>query len=965
MKDYQSNAHDGLLRKAYSESLKPYLAHLLEAFGLDVQYHRAQGDRLYYQGSDGEIEVLDFVGGFGASLFGHNHPELVELARQLLAEGRPFHAQASIRGNAGLLAQRLSSAVGRTTGRSYIVTLCSTGTEAVEAAIKHAELEVSRHNQSLFEQFCKDARRLCTQINAGRIRISSETFEEASAQLGQEVHSMDDLRAVLCHRLQETLERPPAFIALAGSFHGKSTGALKLTHRAEFRDPWRRLGKSAAFLPLEDAAAVKAELERMRLPYFKMAVERNGALGLAVGSVINIAAIFLEPIQGEGGIYELSPDFARTLREVADSAGCPLVIDEIQSGMGRSGSFLASTDLGIRGDYYLLSKALGGGLTKISALLIDRDRYVSDFSYLHTSTFADDDFSSVIALRTLEILERNDNQFIGQCRRKGEQLLTRLRQVRDRFPDQVREVRGRGLMIGIELVSQGSCSSPLMRVLIQQGLLSYLACGYLLREHRIRIAPTLSKSAVLRVEPSAFVDGEAIERLGAALEKLCSLLRGEQVSQLLAFMADRLASQESPSAGFVPSVKRRSLDKAENAARVGFLVHFSEPSDLRAWESRLRGFSDADCVRILDRTRGLLRPFILDHAKMQSARNAKVHVTFIGIPFTAEQAVESMRSGQEWTLNLVKEGVRLACDEGCTVVGLGGYTSIVSDDCREIVEDQLTVTSGNSLTVAAACEGWRLAASRLGLDLSSSRMAIVGAAGNVGAVLAEIAADDVGEIVLVSRPGAERFVLPVAHTIYARALKRLRRGERGGIAGRLAETKTAKQLLGSEAPYAGTLGMLLCQGLMEELGDRTPLHFATSLDALRTCQIIASCTSAPSPIILPEHIGRGPVVVCDVAVPRDVDHLVAVERPNAIVIRGGRVWAPLGQTLDVPALQIVGSELYGCLAETLLLGFAGPECPSSYGKLSSFRVRRIRELAAVHGFTIDERSVPLSSLPRS
>jgi predicted amino acid dehydrogenase len=233
----------------------------------------------------------------------------------------------------------------------------------------------------------------------------------------------------------------------------------------------------------------------------------------------------------------------------------------------------------------------------------------------------------------------------------------------------------------------------------------------------------------------------------------------------------------------------------------------------------------------------------------------------------------------------------------------------------------------------------------------------VGAAGNVGAVLAEIAADDVGEIALVGQPRSERFLRPVAEAIYARAFRRARRGAATGIAARIAETMATSRQSIEGLRDSASLGRALYESLTAELGDSAPVKIAISLDALRDCQLIASCTSAPRPIILPEHLGSGPVIVCDIAVPQDVHPDVARARPDAVVIWGGRVWAPLGQTLDVPAMRMTSSEIYGCLAETILLGFAGAECPSSYGKLTAFRVRRVRELASVHGFAIEAREL--------
>ena len=952
MSDHAAGRSDGRFRDAYAGSLKPHLAHLLEAFGLDVHFHRATGTRLFYDEGGGEVEVVDFIGGFGAALFGHNHPEIVAAARQVLDEARPFHAQASIRGHAGLLAERLSGLVEQTTGRSYIATLCSTGAEAVEAAIKHAELEASRRHARQLAEMDEAGRRLRLDIRAGRVQVEPGLFEDAARRLDEPIESLDDLLAAVRRRAEAHAARAPVFVAVAGSFHGKSTGALQLTHRAEFREPWKRLGGRTLFLPFNDSDAARQELEALRASFFTIGVSGSGAPRLEERWLSSVVAIFVEPVQGEGGIHAISPAFAATLRRLADEAGCPIVMDEIQSGMGRTGEFLASAVLGVAADYYLFSKALGGGLAKIAALLVDRDRYVDDFGYLHTSTFADDDFSSIVALRALDLLERDNGAIAAQCRRQGDRILARLERVRAQFPGQIREVRGRGLMIGVELLPQQD-ASPLLQVLSDQSLVGYVACGYLLREHRVRLVPTLSQSMVLRVEPATLVSDDEIERLAQGIESLCARLQANDVGALVAHLCGRRAPAH-------PAANRRPVAKPvppvhPDAVRVAFLVHFAEPSDLRAWESGLSAFAAADCERFLDRTQGTLEPFVLDRAEMQSEQGARVDVTFVGVPFTAQQAMTRLGAGDDWALDLVKQGVALAKARGCTVIGLGGHTSIVTDNCREIVELDATVTSGNSLTVAAAIEGCRQAAARAGLDLQASRMAIVGAGGNVGAVLAEIAADHAGEILLVGQSRSERFLLPIVHGIYARAFRRFARGIVAGVAGSISHTATAARLAHNGPADPAALGEALYEGLLAELGDRAPVRITTSMDALRECNVITSCTSAARPIIGPEHLGPGPIVVCDVAVPQDVDPRVALERPDAIVIRGGRVWAPLGQTLDVPAMRMASSEIYGCLAETILLGFAGSECPSSYGRLTAYRVRRIRELAAVHGFAIDAR----------
>ena len=213
------------------------------------------------------------------------------------------------------------------------------------------------------------------------------------------------------------------------------------------------------------------------------------------------------------------PDaYLRALRAAADAHGFLLVFDEIQCGMGRTGTFLASEPSGVRADAYALSKSLGGGLAKISALLVDRGRYDPEFGILHTSTFAEDDYSSAIALGVLELLDRDGSALLRACEAKGDYLAKKLAILAKKYPAQIREVRGRGLMIGLELARTEGSGSPFLRVAGEQDLLGYVVAGHLLREDRIRVAPTLSSPGD---DPAAAVSVRRDRRAR-------SLLRGDR-----------------------------------------------------------------------------------------------------------------------------------------------------------------------------------------------------------------------------------------------------------------------------------------------------------------------------------------------------------------------------------------------------------------------------------------------------
>jgi predicted amino acid dehydrogenase len=367
-------------------------------------------------------------------------------------------------------------------------------------------------------------------------------------------------------------------------------------------------------------------------------------------------------------------------------------------------------------------------------------------------------------------------------------------------------------------------------------------------------------------------------------------------------------------------------------------------------------FTDAGHAAFLARMRGLLAPFVLDRATLRSATDAAVDLVIIAVPFTSEQALDSLRAGSRWATDLVKAALVLAKSEGCQVLGLGGYTSIVTDSGRDLLDDEIAVTSGNSLTAAAALEALWLSAARLRIDPSQSRLGVLGAAGNIGAALAELAAERVGQLMLVGRQGVARLVEPVVDAIYAAEFRRLRQGAATtGVAAAMAETATIRRLAAEGADDRSDIGQRIRCGLRDELGADAPIQLSHDIGSLRSCHLILTATNSPRPVLGPEHLPEGRVVVCDIAVPQDVDPSVPAACPDAVILRGGIVRAPLGQQLRFAGARLEDGELYACLAEAALLGLVGCNGHYSRGPLIAARIRHIRELAAMHGFAIEER----------
>jgi 4-aminobutyrate aminotransferase len=236
------------------------------------------------------------------------------------------------------------------------------------------------------------------------------------------------------------------FIAFTGAFHGRTLGALSLTgskvvqrkgfgplipgvYHAHFPDPYRRPeGVSAEEYGVSCARFIEDELFRTIVP------------------AEEVAAIVVEPIQGEGGYLVPPQSFLHELRHLADRHGILLIFDEVQCGMGRTGKMWASEHFGVAPDIFTSAKGIASGLP-LSATIARAD-IMNWGPGAHASTFGGNPVAVAAALSTIELLE---NELIANAARIGAHMLDRMRSWPARFPH-VGDVRGLGLMIGFELV---------------------------------------------------------------------------------------------------------------------------------------------------------------------------------------------------------------------------------------------------------------------------------------------------------------------------------------------------------------------------------------------------------------------------------------------------------------------------------------------------------------------------------
>ncbi|MFE3317481.1 aspartate aminotransferase family protein [Nocardia sp. NPDC059195] len=577
---------------------EPYLGDLFATFGLDVEYTRASANKLYRKDSDGrEVEIIDYTGGFGSLILGHHHPRLVAEAGRVLGAGMPVHAQFSRRTEAIELAGLLNDIVKRELGETedFTSVFANSGAEAIEVALKHAEMERVNKLATLRDDLEVSLHSARSRAVGSDTRISDELWRRFGLP-ASEHRSFDEFASAVDRANEDALAVQPVYLTVEGSFHGKLAGSVQLTHNEAFRAPFTALAAHARFLPFNDPSALRKFVDAEVVSAVEVLVDDDGVVGVRERTVPTLAAFVLEPILGEGGIREISVEFAREIQKVAAELDIPIVLDEIQSGMGRTGSFLASTHSGLRGDYYALAKSLGGGIAKISVVLFRTSRYQRAFEFVHSSTFAKDSFSSSIALKTLELLEADNGLAYEHAAERGRALRETLEGVHADFPDVIDEIRGRGLMLGVDFRSQADASSAFIRTKFQDGVFGWIISGYLLWEHNIRIAPTASATNSLRLEPSILLTDEEIARLDAALRELASVLRNQDALHLLYPISDRR----------IPKPRRHIID-FRNARSAGEPATLDTADDYRQFDSSLADLDDATLESHIARLGALVR----------------------------------------------------------------------------------------------------------------------------------------------------------------------------------------------------------------------------------------------------------------------------------------------------------------------------------------------------------------------
>lgn len=269
-------------------------------------------------------------------------------------------------------------------------------------------------------------------------------------------------------------------VSTENSFHGKTLGALSVMGREKYRKPFEPLLPGVSFVPFGDSEAARKAITN------------------------ETAAFIVEPIQGEGGIVVPPVGYLNDLRQACDKHGALLIADEVQTLLGRTGKWFGCNHDGVSPDLMTLAKALGGGIMPIGALVGTKavwEKIYSDSPLSHTSTFGGNPLACAAGIATIQVIE--EEGLVERSRKMGLLMQAGLKEAADKHSDLIKDVRGRGLMIGVEF---------------QMDEVGELVVAQMLKRG-VCVAYTLNNPRILRFEPPLIITPKEIEVACTAFEE--------------------------------------------------------------------------------------------------------------------------------------------------------------------------------------------------------------------------------------------------------------------------------------------------------------------------------------------------------------------------------------------------------------------------------------------------------------
>ena len=274
-----------------------------------------------------------------------------------------------------------------------------------------------------------------------------------------------------CLKVARLATKRTKFVAANNAFHGKTMGSLTATGRDLYRDPFKPLLDGFTHVPYGDIAAMEAAVTE------------------------ETAAVILEPIQGEGGIIVPPAGYLCQVKELCEAKGALFIADEVQTGIGRTGKWFGVDHDDVKPDLMACAKALGGGVMPIGAIIGTPKAWqgLVEAPFLHTSTFGGNQLACAAGLAAINAIK--EENLLERGAEAGAYLKAGLEKIAAEFPSVIKEVRGRGMMIGIELTKEGA-GGMLMSLMIDKSII---------------VAYTLNNPKVIRMEPPLIMPKEVVD----------------------------------------------------------------------------------------------------------------------------------------------------------------------------------------------------------------------------------------------------------------------------------------------------------------------------------------------------------------------------------------------------------------------------------------------------------------------
>lgn len=714
-------------------------------------------------------------------------------------------------------------------------------------------------------------------------------------------------------------------LSVVKGFHGKTFAALSASGSKRFKKPFIHDEAHYDYIELNQIEDLE---EKLRTKQY--------------------AAFIIEPILGEGGMIPATPDFLRQAVSLCKKYGTMSIFDEIQTGLGRIGEICMAKYYEIYPDCILFSKALGGGLVPVGAAIYREKFYTFNFDKKHSSTFSNNALAATIALTVLNFLHAEDSSIYQNVRTLSEYLDEQIDRLLVDYA-QIIKFNGAGLMRSFEFYDSTADKNILINFSQNNGSLAYIICGYLLSRHQVFMMPLLSKPCSIRFEPPLTINKSDIDRFIYALEEVCVIIQNGRYdllfSHLIKINFEALpASTEHYPVSFVADTLIADCQfNPENShlkagKKFAFFIHTTSIEDLinSFPYSIKKNFNDDQLNQLADKILAIARTDPSpDLATFFTVYNNQRYADgmFIFSPLSPQDMI--WLSPQD-RLDLMLEYLEVAQHHGAEFIGLGAYTSVISNGGETILPftQHIHLTNGNSLTALSTVES--IFSMIEGIDVSMQYAVIVGARGSVGKLTVAGLAHQYGQLILVGRSGSE---VRIKQEVLPYLIESCCETEYQIMPGSFFD-KLRKYL-------NTTQGQL--RNIDQLAEDLVQLGLSIEFDyqlAFTKADIVISATSEGKAFLNTQYLKKSSLVF-DVARPFDF-----IEGHNVKIYEGGLVSQPNPVFYsDCNMVRVAAGINLACLSETIALSLNGMDEHQSIGKSVPFKkAHRILNIAKMQGF---------------